>query len=316
MPDSPTRILIVEDDPQTAEVMGKLMTRRLAASVLSAPDGNAARRLLAEDAFDIVILDYDLPNGNGLDLLSWITSTDDHPPVIIVTGRGDEQVAAEAFRLRASGYLVKDESLVARLPEVARTAISDVELGKAREALARANEELEHKVRERTEELARANEELRTEVDERRRAEEALGVISEQIQRQAETLDQILSTSPDQFYLLDERGKFIYASRPAAEALGMTQERMAGRYWWDLGMPAEVMEKVDIQREKAKNTGEAVMYETAFPTVRGIRDFEYILTPIPGEDGRVTTVVATVRDVTDRDRAGSGSNGPGSAGET
>lgn len=424
MHDGKLSVLIVEDDVDAASMASKLIEKRFSASVLLAGDCRSARKSMASGQFDLVILDYNLPDGNGLELLGEIASRDDHPPVIMVTGEGDEEVAAEAFRLHASGYIVKDKRLPSMLPEVISSVISEIELKSAQEALRHSEEienallnapsesalmldrrgkilavnrtgaerfghtveelvgtvvydlfppelvdsrraridevfltgrsvrfedaragrdfdstvypvfssdgsvervavfatditerkhhqlelekaydELENRVRERTAELARANEVLEAEIAERKRIEESLKLLSAQVQQQAQMLDQILSTSPDQFYLFDEKGKFIYASRPAAEALGFTQEAMSGRYWRDLGMPAGVMEKVDVQREKVMTEGKPVTYETEFPTVNGLRDYEYVLTPIVSPDGKVATIVATVRDVTEQNQA-------------
>jgi PAS domain S-box-containing protein len=154
-------------------------------------------------------------------------------------------------------------------------------------------------VHERTAELREANVELQDEIEERKRVEQSLTDLSLRFAEQARVLDQILSASPQQFYLYDMRGKFIYASRAAADMLGLKQADMEAKYWWELGFPEGVMRVIDIQREKVISSGEAWTGVLEFPTARGTRQFEYILSPIRRSDGVVDTVVATARDVTD-----------------
>ncbi len=61
------RILHVEDDPDVRQVIGVLLYDM--ADLVAAPDLRTARRLLAQDHFDLILLDVGLPDGSGLDLL-------------------------------------------------------------------------------------------------------------------------------------------------------------------------------------------------------------------------------------------------------
>jgi PAS domain S-box-containing protein len=169
---------------------------------------------------------------------------------------------------------------------------------RAERLLEKARDELEEKVRERTAQLQETNEGLRAEISVRKRIEESLKTLSAQVHGQARMLDQILSSSPDYFYLLDQRGKFIYANATAAQMLGLKQSQMEGKYWWDLGLPEDAMRPLDIHREAVLSTGEPRSGRLVLPTPKGGKAFEYTLSPIRGWDGRVDTVVATLRDIT------------------
>lgn len=136
-----------------------------------AHDCCAARAELAGGHFDIVLLDYQLPDGNGLALLHEIKSSTGSPSVIMVTGQGDEEIAAEAVRLRASGYVVKDHRLPTMLPEAFGSALLEISRKHAQEELKRARDELEDRVREWTRELEEAIEFLKEEIAERKRDE-------------------------------------------------------------------------------------------------------------------------------------------------
>jgi PAS domain S-box-containing protein len=151
-------------------------------------------------------------------------------------------------------------------------------------------------VAERTAQLVEINEELRGEIAVRKRIEDSLKTLSAQVRGQAEMLDDILSSSPDYFYLLDRRGKFIYANSTAATVLGLEQSMMEGKYWWDLGLPEEAMRPLDVDREAVLVTGERSSGQIRLPTPEGLVDFEYTLSPIKSWDGATRAVVATLRD--------------------
>jgi PAS domain S-box-containing protein len=112
-------------------------------------------------------------------------------------------------------------------------------------------------------------------------------------------LDDILSSSPDQFFLYDRKGKYIYANKPAAASMGCEQADIEGKYWWELGLPEDIMRPFDVERETAIESGEMRTGEFAFPTKHGLRSYQYILTPLKRPDGTSDSVLATVRDISD-----------------
>ncbi len=118
--------IIVEDDPVTASILQKLLEEKFSAHVKKAKDCSSCRKILSENPCDIAILDYHLPDGDGLTLTQEITSTDDHPAVIMVTGKGSEHVASRAVKMGASGYLVKDKNLTTSLTEAFAKALAEV----------------------------------------------------------------------------------------------------------------------------------------------------------------------------------------------
>jgi PAS domain S-box-containing protein len=78
---------------------------------------------LAEKSYDIVLLDYKLPMMNGLEVLKVIKDNYD-VPVVIVTGRGDEEVAVRAMKLGAYDYVIKTADYLGKLPLVIQNAIA------------------------------------------------------------------------------------------------------------------------------------------------------------------------------------------------
>ncbi len=100
------RILIVDDDPEVRETMASLI-RRQKLDYDAVSDLATTRRLLGEQAYDVVLLDVRLPDGNGLDLLPEIRELPLPPEVVILTGQGDPDGAELAIQGGVWDYLVK-----------------------------------------------------------------------------------------------------------------------------------------------------------------------------------------------------------------
>ncbi|MBN1288212.1 MAG: PAS domain S-box protein [Actinobacteria bacterium] len=136
------RVLVVDDQPGEAKLIALILERELEAETTLTYGYAEALEEVFSGKYDIVTLDYQLNSHNGLDLLSEIQKMDSPPPVVMVTGHGDEQVAVSAFKLGVSGYVVKDNRMKTLLVEEARSAL-------ARHELARVEKELEEKAEER-----------------------------------------------------------------------------------------------------------------------------------------------------------------------
>jgi PAS domain S-box-containing protein len=81
------RILHIEDDPDVAQVVLAIVGTR--ANVLSARTCDEARQLLSREAYDLIVLDLMLPDGDGEDLVDLINGAGDPPPPIIVFSAKD-----------------------------------------------------------------------------------------------------------------------------------------------------------------------------------------------------------------------------------
>lgn len=78
----------------------------------------AAAALAQADQADLVLLDHQLPDGTGIDLLPRLIGRPSPPSVVMVTGEGNETLAAAALRAGADDYLVKDGQLRELLPQI------------------------------------------------------------------------------------------------------------------------------------------------------------------------------------------------------
>jgi len=120
----PTRILVVEDDP--AILTG--LEEKLAIEgyrVKTAADGEAAQDRLAEEAFDLVVLDLMLPKLDGLSVLRWLRKRDRELPVLILSAKGREEDKVAGLKAGADDYLAKPfglSELLARVEALIRRA--------------------------------------------------------------------------------------------------------------------------------------------------------------------------------------------------
>jgi PAS domain S-box-containing protein len=137
----------------------------------------------------------------------------------------------------------------------------------------------------------------------RKKGEDELKQLTEQLHEQAGVLDAILSASPNQIFHIDRRGVYRYASKAALKTLGMAPAAVIGKSWQELGLPPEIMEHIDREREKVLASGEEARGETAYPTPHGTRYFEYAINPITGANIDNAGVVITAWDITDHKRA-------------
>jgi len=139
-PGDPIQILVVEDSRTEAMMVNDALKAKFASRIDTTDTLSRARDMLQSGSYDIVILDIVLPDGDGLDLLEEITDRPEHPQAIIITGRGDEQTAIEAFRLGATSYVPKDRALPRVLGEAVEKALAEIALEQARKALRRSEE--------------------------------------------------------------------------------------------------------------------------------------------------------------------------------
>lgn len=169
----PIRILLVEDNPGDAGLVKEMLDEATTVRFeLTRGDRlSTALDLLDKGSFDIILLDLSLPDGYGLDTVIQTHVARPEIPIVVMSGLGDEELALKALHEGAQDYLVKgrvDSDLLIR------SVRYSIERKQSEEALRKAYDELEQRVRERTEELVLTNDALLAEIAERKRTEEAL----------------------------------------------------------------------------------------------------------------------------------------------
>lgn len=101
-----TRILIVEDEPKLRESLAEGL-RMEDWQVASAATGQEALRLLESAEFDLLLLDWMLPDRSGIEILRHVRDQGLRVPVLFVTARSGEDDRAKAVQSGASDYLMK-----------------------------------------------------------------------------------------------------------------------------------------------------------------------------------------------------------------
>ncbi len=128
--------LLVEDNSSHA-----LLIRDELAAVLdgwqldTAATVAEARRRMAARAYDLYVLDYWLPDGDGLVLVREIRDATVRVPVLFVTTAASARVAVDAMKLGADDYVVKEEGYLAILPYLVREVLDRYRLADERRAL-------------------------------------------------------------------------------------------------------------------------------------------------------------------------------------
>lgn len=119
------RVLVVEDEPFLAELVADGL-RRHAMAVDVAHDGSQALSMLGAGAYDVVVLDRDLPGVHGDDVCREVVRHHRITRVLMLTAFGDLQDRVAGLRLGADDYLPKPfhyDELIARVLSLGRRAV-------------------------------------------------------------------------------------------------------------------------------------------------------------------------------------------------
>jgi len=107
-PGRPVRVLLIDDDPHIRRVIaGELSADERIVLVGQASCARAGKRLISASEFDVMIVDLNLGDGSGFQLIEHMKRVCSHAEAIVVSVMDDEDGAIRAFELGATGYLVK-----------------------------------------------------------------------------------------------------------------------------------------------------------------------------------------------------------------
>jgi signal transduction histidine kinase len=181
MADSHVKVLLVEDSVSDAALIGAGLRHAVAQGqfhVITVGRLADAVERLAEDSFDVVLLDLGLPDSRGLGAVLRLRQAQPCVPIVVLTSSDNEAVGLAAIREGGQDYLLKGDASGSLIARSIRYAI---ERSRQEEALRKANDELEARVRQRTAELASTIDALQIEVLERTQAEAGLRQLSVQL---------------------------------------------------------------------------------------------------------------------------------------
>ncbi len=102
------KLLIIDDDEVDQMVIRRSANKtNLNARIYTSNSGKEGLELIQKQSFDCIIIDFRLPDMDGLEVIEKINQLKIAVPLLIVTSHGDERIAAQAIRLGAADYIPK-----------------------------------------------------------------------------------------------------------------------------------------------------------------------------------------------------------------
>jgi len=130
------RVLYTEDDPADVELTRRAFREYGAHFELEvATRGREAIKRLRTTPYDLLILDHQMPDLSGIEVLKALREEQIRIPVVIVTGQGDEGTAVQAFKLGAADYVIKGEGYLTKLPSTLENVLAQARLADEKDAL-------------------------------------------------------------------------------------------------------------------------------------------------------------------------------------
>jgi len=167
--DTKATVVVIDDDIHILELAELILAKR-GYQVFTAPTARYGMEIIAAQLPELVLLDYMMPEMDGLTALREIHSRFPNTYVVIFTGKGNEEIAVELMKGGASEYILKpfnNRDLVERLDNVLR--IREIELHnkslqqehvRLLQEIDNWNQDLQRRVHEKTDALQKAQSEI------------------------------------------------------------------------------------------------------------------------------------------------------------
>ena len=115
------RLLLIDDEPDLLLTVGGYL-RELGYQLETAGDGAKGLEIVRNGHIDIVITDLEMPRTDGLEVLRGVQEVAPGTEVIMITGHGDMEAAAQAIRLGAHDFFTKPVALEELTASLERTS--------------------------------------------------------------------------------------------------------------------------------------------------------------------------------------------------
>ena len=201
------QVLVVEDDHAHARlielVFAKAQQKISLTFVHTIAEAHAS---VSQKAFDLVITDFSLPDGKGLELLPEDPASASYP-VMLLTGQGDERVAVNTMKAGAVDYIVKSEETLRELPKTVNRILREW-----RNILLRR--EMEQKLLQKQRELELQHQQLQS--------------MFRQVAQGKEEWELTMDRLKDLILLVDDSGRIRRVNRAVCELSGKTYRDLIG----------------------------------------------------------------------------------------
>jgi len=125
------RILLVEDDPDHAFLEKEAVNRMERVSEIKCvPTAKEALDLLKKNKFDLVLVDFNLPGMDGLELIKKVNKMKNAPATMMLTGLGNEKIAVEAMKAGAYDYITKESGYLKHMAQAVDSVLERHDLAR------------------------------------------------------------------------------------------------------------------------------------------------------------------------------------------
>ena len=290
-PNADVTVLVV-DDQEDVRRGTVLALERAGYRMFSAAGGEEALRLMAASRADIVLLDWDMPDLDGLEVCRRIKAEPAYADSVVIIASAaftSSEQQKQGLSTGADGFIarpVTNVDLLARVQAFARVAML------TRESRARAEQAEQALADLKRRQLAELNL-LEDAVAERKKAETALKLLEENNL----IFSRFMENSPNYVFFKDEDIRSIRLSRNFEQLIGKPLEQQLGRRMDEL-FPAEFARKMVEDDKRALAGGKVVTVEEEFNG----RQYSTIKFPIV-VDGKPRFLAGYTTDVTERRRS-------------
>ncbi|MDE2369282.1 MAG: response regulator [Burkholderiales bacterium] len=268
------KLLVIDDDDVDRERVLRLLARTtMTVDAKEASSSAAALGLLREYDFDCIMLDNQLGDASGAELLPLIRDTARQPcPVIMITGAGSESLAVQSLQEGAADYLTKYRLTSDTLARAIRRALEHQRMRRELDAF---QQQLEQRVEAQASAIRRSERDLRA----------------------------ILDHTPAVIGYWDAQLRNRFGNRAHRRWFGVDPEALPGRHLRDV-IGAAQLDAIGAYVDGALR-GESHGFERVFPAPDGVtlRHAQVSLYPDIDEDGRVQGFYSTINDITAIKRA-------------
>lgn len=111
MADHKIKVLVVEDNPDDAFLIQEMIKAESPGEYDLTAEGtlNGAQDRLRRESFDLILLDFNLPDSRGLTTIKSLQQDASRVAIVVITGTDDEAIAIEALKIGAEDFLVKSQ---------------------------------------------------------------------------------------------------------------------------------------------------------------------------------------------------------------
>jgi len=120
-----TRVMVVDDHPMWREGVGRDLAAAGYDVVAATGEGRQAVRIAAAARPDVVVLDLQLPDVSGVEVINGLRAELPGVRILMLSASGEQQDVLDAVKAGATGYLLKSAGLAEFLEAVSRTAAGD-----------------------------------------------------------------------------------------------------------------------------------------------------------------------------------------------